>query len=70
MMLMSFFTPKQLARTSGYPVIRRDPCRYCGCRNYQVEPGKAMHCGQLRCVQCRRFGKWLSKREWKWINGG
>ena len=65
---LPFFSPAALARTTHEVIRWRDPCRYCGSRQFIVEPGKAHHHTHLRCVQCRRGGRWVSEQQWKAIN--
>ena len=36
------------------------PCR-CGCDTLEVIPRVGPHCAQLRCLECGRGGRWLSR---------
>ena len=40
-------------------------CPHCQSTSLIVSSGKGPHCGQLRCSDCGRWLKWLSKREVK-----
>jgi hypothetical protein len=49
------------------PRIRtvNDICRYCGCDLAIVCKGKGPHAALLRCYDCGKAGRWMSKVEYK-----
>jgi hypothetical protein len=56
------------------PVLKKpkpfpECCNGCGSTNLEVGPGKGPHAGSLRCADCGRFIKFLSKVQTKGIRG-
>ncbi|MCA1993591.1 MAG: hypothetical protein LDL41_16340 [Coleofasciculus sp. S288] len=39
------------------------PCAQCGSKERKLGAGKEPHSASLRCGECDRFIKWVSKRE-------
>ena len=47
-----------------YDHLMPSPCRHCGNKYGFVEPaGNRHHAAKVTCTHCRKFQKWLSKRD-------
>jgi hypothetical protein len=49
----------RLACSARFGVFR--PCDACGSAAFVVEAGRGPHAGLLRCEQCGRANRWLSR---------
>jgi hypothetical protein len=56
------------------PIFRANPnhlpCSACGSTHRKLGAGKGPHSASLRCGQCDRFIKWVSKSELEKLNQG
>ncbi len=62
----NFFNPCDdgITRASNQQLSRNImPCAKCGSKERKLGIGKEPHSASLRCAECDRFIKWVSKRE-------
>jgi hypothetical protein len=43
-------------------IIHQPPCQ-CGCDEFILEGGQGPHAAHLRCAECGRGGRWMSRAE-------